>query len=310
MVNPENVPSLISLPPDARPFCIYIRHCDKRRDGTWRPEAFVGFSRSLRVSGLLTALPAEELKSLLYLLSFITPNGYVGPSILQLAEAFHMSQLKTRRRMERLEQIRWQDQPLVYYRRFESGLDAFMPHSGLFSVLEEQSDPNEHNLAPSYRAAPREAVIAHSRQTYARPRAEVEAIVARQLRPVSENPMWEKPLLRKSLLEKKDVSKGLNAEQQHIMQQLQLLGLNEEQAVSLVTRYELSRIQQQIDWLPYRRVHNPTGFLIAAIQHNYGAPRDLPPLIAADTSPHSSKPVEPTEASASASGDMNSGVVV
>src|SRR5215213_10091369 len=116
MFNPENVtPSL-----NSKPFLIYTRHLEKQPNSAFRPEAFVGFSRSLRTSGFLPALPAEELKSLLYLLSFVTANGYISPSVLQLAEAFHLSQFKTRRRMERLGQLTWQGKPLVGYRRFES----------------------------------------------------------------------------------------------------------------------------------------------------------------------------------------------
>ena len=261
MFNPENV----SPSSDSKPFLIYIRHRDKQRDVSWRPDAFMGFSRGLHTSGFLAALPAEELKSLLYLLSFVTPNGDVMPSILQLAEAFHLSQGKTHRRLERLMQMNWAKEPLVHYRRFESGLDAFVPQRGLFTVEEESFVMDEQPRAPLYRAASREAIIAHNRRTYARPRAEVEAIVASQLRSVSEP---AKPVPQ------------FTAEQQKVVGQLRSLGVNDDQIESLLTRFEVPRIQRQMEWLPYRHAKNPASFLIAAIERGYEAPRGLPSQLA------------------------------
>ena len=267
MFNPENS----TLSNDLKPFLIYTRHLDKQQNGTWRPEAFVGFSRALRTSGFLAALPAEELKSLLYLLSFVTANGYITPSVLQLAEAFHLSQFKARRRMERLRQITWQGKPLVGYRRFESGLDAFVPHTGLFTMEEEQATTSEPPSAPPYRVASREEIIAHSRRMYAHPRAEVEAMIAQQLRPVSEP---------------ERIPPDFTEEQRQVMHHLRRSGLTVEQAIPLVARYDLARIERQIAWLPYRQAHNPTGFLVAAIERDYEAPRGLPqPIPDAETPP-------------------------
>ena len=257
MFNPENS----SPPNDLKPFLIYTRHLDRQKNGTWRPDSFVGFSRAVRTSGFLAALPAEELKSLLYLLSFVTANGYISPSVVQLAEAFHLSQFKTRRRLERLRQITWEGKPIVGYRRFESGLDAFVPQMGLLSVEEEPTTRIEPPSAASYSGGFREEIIAHSRRIYARPRAEVEAMIAQQLRPVAEP---------------EPIPPEFTNEQRQILTQLRKAGLTVEQAIPLVARYDLARIERQIVWLPYRQAHNPAGFLIAAIEHDYEAPRGLP----------------------------------
>ena len=271
MFNPENVtPS-----PESKPFLIYTRHRNQQQNGTWRPEAFVGFSRALRTSGFLAALPAEELKSLLYLLSFVTANGYISPSVPQLAEAFHLSQFKARRRMERLRQITWQGKPLVGYRRFESGLDAFVPHMGLFAMEEEQAASIEPPSVPPYRLASREEVIAHSRRMYTRPRAEVEAMIAQQLRRVSEP---------------ESIPPEFTEEQRQVLQQLRKVGLTAEQAMALVARFDLARIGRQIAWLPHRQVHNPAAFLVAAIERNYGPPRGLPQPLAEAEPPPISEP--------------------
>lgn len=263
MFNPENV----TPHTDPKPFLIYIRHRDQQRDVSWRPDAFVGISRGLRTSGFLAAVPAEELKSLLYLLSFVTANGNVGASALQLAEAFHLSQTKTHRRMERLVQMMWADEPIVHYRRFESGLDAFVPQTGLFSV-EEESNAVAAPSEPAYRAASREAVIAHSRRMYTRPRAEVEEIVLSQLRPL--NQPINQPLNAKEI-----APVQFSAEQKPIGEALQSLSMTAEQITSLLSRFDLPRIKRQIMWLPHRRVKNPAGFLIAAIEHDYEAPRGM-----------------------------------
>jgi hypothetical protein len=265
-----------NLSPDFKPFLIYIRHRDKQRDVSWRPDAFMGFSHGLRLSGLLAALPAEELKSLLYLLSFVTPNGDVMPSAMQLAEAFHLSVGKTNRRMERLMQLNWANEPLVHYRRFESGLDAFVPHAGLFTIEEEAHAP-EIPTAPAYRAASREEVIAHSRRMYARPRAEVEEMILRQLRPL--NPRVAAPVVAAQ----ETAYMKFSTEQQPVVEALQSLNLTEEQITSLLTRFDLPRIKRQILWLPHRHAKNLAGFLIAAIERDYEPPRGLPVLAESQT---------------------------
>jgi len=47
---------------------------------------------------------------------------------------------------------------------------------------------------------------------------------------------------------------------------------SKEEAASILERFPLGVIQQQLDWLPYRHAKSPARFLVAAIEGNYEAP--------------------------------------
>lgn len=96
-------------------------------------------------------------------------------NLQQLASALHLSAGKARVRLERLLALRWLDQPLVLFHRTESGLETFFVAPGFIPVREEKGGAPAQ---PVLKAALREVVIAHSRQKYARPRAEVERHIA------------------------------------------------------------------------------------------------------------------------------------
>jgi hypothetical protein len=66
-----------------------------------------------------------------------------------------------------------------------------------------------------------------------------------------------------------------------LRRQLENAGLTTEMANALLDRFDPVRIHRQLMWLPYRRVRNAAGFLIAAIKDYYAAP---PRLQSAETS--------------------------
>ena len=249
------------------PFSICIEHRDKSRDGHWRPAAFIMLTPTLRTSGFLLALPPEDLKSFLLLLTFLTPNGECRASLAQLASAFHLSIAKTRARLQRLAAVQWQGQPVIQSFRFGNGLEGFAPVAGLLPVVEEKATVMQLST-PVYRAAPRELVIEHSRRTYGRPRAEVE-------RQISERMGWQlpedKPMpvgARSSDTAATDVEKP----NQVLREKLLRVGLLPQQADELLSRYDAVRIERQLMWLPYRAVRNQVGFLIVAVKDDYAAP--------------------------------------
>ena len=77
----------------------------KRHMASFVPGAMVQITPALRASGLLLSLPAEELRSLLLILTFVHPNGHIQPTLLELAQALRLSQGATRTRMRRLETL-------------------------------------------------------------------------------------------------------------------------------------------------------------------------------------------------------------
>ncbi len=288
--NPPQEPR-VPQPPEP-PFVIRVEHLDVSLGGYFRPAAHVSFASPLRTSGLLAALPPEAVKDLLLLLTFVTPNGHCAPTVRQIAQAMRVSPGKARSRLERLEALRWQARPLLWHGTSESGLEFFSPLSALAPVREEAKVPSAYVPPPPIRAAPREAVIAHSRATYARPRAEVEAQIEEMMgyRKAHQSPkppqaavpmaspattpaqrtgdLAEVPLPAPSPEEAEALR-----EQEAVRELLQQAGLDAEQAEGLLEHYDLVRIRRQLMWLPYRRAKNPAGMLLAAVKDDYEAPQ-------------------------------------
>lgn len=239
--------------PQEPPLSIIVMPRDVGREGSWRPDAFVGMTKTLRTSGFLMALAPEDLKSLLVMLTFLSPNGHCTVVVQQLATAFHLSPKKTRVRMNRLVDFRWLDQPIIRYHRSESGVETYALLPGFLPVVEERVQPPPQ---PVLKAAGREAVIEHSRLTYARTREEVEAEIARLNN-------W-KPIGEKA--------KPFDPHTAKVREALIVAGLMTQQADALLDSYDVPRIERQLEWLPLREARSPVGFLLSAIKNDYEAP--------------------------------------
>ncbi len=241
------------------PLRILVAHKDVGRAGSWRPEARIELNQTLRTSGFLMAIAPEDLKSLLVLLTFLSPNGHCTATLQQLAGAFHLSPPKARARLERLVSFRWQEQSIIVSHQTSSGLETYALAPGFLPLIEESVQPPTR---PALQGAGRERVIEHSRRTYARPRAEVEAEIARlngwDLPEEGDDPQPE--------------AEPLDPHQAAVRQELVRVGLLSEQADDLLHRFDLVRIQRQLMWLPHRQVRNRAGFLLAAIKDDYAAP--------------------------------------
>jgi hypothetical protein len=235
--------------PSEKPFFIELREEDKQPGGYFTPAAAMHLTPSFRTSGLLNQLSPDDLKSLVYLLTFVSPEGHCQPFLTQIADAMRVSSAKAKARMRRLCDVRWKDEPIVIYSKSASGLSAYSlnPRVVTYRQRNEQQQPE----TASYVAAPREAIIEHSRKFHANPRAEVERLIARQMgHDIDESDDERKVRLR-----------------------LENAGLTGEQGKELLATYPLDTIAQQLDWLPFRGAKNPAGYLIAAIEGNYSEPR-------------------------------------
>lgn len=269
------------------PFSIVVEAKDAVRNKSWRPEAFIKRNRTWRTSGFLDALPAEELQNFWLLLSFLTPSGHIAPDVVQLAMALRSSPATARARMKRLAALRWQEQPFVLPIKHRNGLDAFMLAPGFVPVHEEV--PQEAPPVP-IKGGFREVIIAHSRQHYTRPRAEVEEFINRQLSRVSNSPIkTSSPQPQNAMAVPTDVPASvpenaavMDEPTRLLRDELLEVGLEAAQADDLLARFDPVRIRRQLMWLPHRPVRNRVGFLIAAIKDAYEAPRNLsrpvPPL--------------------------------
>jgi hypothetical protein len=232
-----------------KPFLIELWEADKQPGGYFTPAAAMHLTPALRTSGLLNQLSPDDLKSLVFLLTFVSPEGHCQPFLSQLAEAMRVSPARAKSRMRRLCDVRWKGESLVIYSKSASGLSAYSLNPRVVSYQHRKE--TERQAAAPYVAAPREAIIEHSRKHYARPRAEVERIIARQMG--------------------HDVDE--TDEERKIRYRLENAGLTGEQAREIVASYDLDSIAQQLDWLPFRHAKNPAGYLIAAIEGHYSEPR-------------------------------------
>ncbi len=253
-------------PDQEPPFVIYLAHEDKTQ-GSWRPRAMLGITPALRTSGFLSAIEPEELHSLLVLLSFLSPDGRLMAFTLSLAQVLGTSHAKARARFERLCETHWLGQPIVFATQRGEGLDGFAPTPGFVPLVEE---PQHDEHGPMIRVVPREAVIAHSRRTYARTRGEVEREIESMMN-------WKKPQPSPSLQQgtppQRATHPAMNLEQADLQSQLVEVGLLPEQADDLLKRYDALRIRRQLAWLPRRRAKNAAGYLLAAVKDDYAAPR-------------------------------------
>jgi hypothetical protein len=242
-------PDVHSSPTLHKPFIIEIRQDRRQPNGSFIPAASLKIAEYFRTSGLLASLAPEDLKNLLYLLTFLSPEGQCHVSLPILASAMKVSAQRTRARMRRLADARWQGEPLILEMPHESGLCTYSLHP--LMVAYEHLTVSEPYPTPPLRAASREQIIAYSRQHYARPRDEVEKMVAQQLG----HDMDEPEELRK------------------LRYRLESAGLATDQAREIISTYDADLIAQQLDWLPYRHAKNPAGYLLAAIEGAYDEPR-------------------------------------
>jgi hypothetical protein len=236
---------------ETSPFVIEHLRRDESSDH-FTPAARLLVTPALRTSGLLQSLSDREAKSLLLLLTFLTPNGSIRPTAVELASAMNVSEGQARERFAHLAASSWQGEPVAHAITRESGLDCFTPSRHVVAEREPAAAEGARQEQPLYRAAGRDAVIAHSRATYARPRAEVEREILEQLGHSAE--------------EAADTPEGATR------RRLLALGVSREQVDLLFASHTLDEITRQLDWMPHRAAKSPARFIVAAIQNRYEPP--------------------------------------
>ncbi len=241
------------------PFVIEQYRGEQGAGGSFRPAARLLLTSALRTSGLWSALPPDELRDLTLLLTFLSTNGRVQPTLPELAGAMQVSHAQSRARMLRLSRRVWQGQPLVVELNRQSGLDAYLPGRHLLGNHQVSEAPAAaaQTVLTEPRAG-RDALIAHSHSRYATPRAEVEADIGRRMG-------WGTPLFE-------DEEPGVAEEKRQLYEKLSELGMPKDRALDVIGRFDLDRVRSQIEWMPHRGAKNPARYLVAAIENNYDPP--------------------------------------
>lgn len=246
-----------------KPLAINLQLLPTAKQGHLVPTATLEINPSLRTSGLLAALPAEEVKTLVALLTFLTPNGEINPTASEMAQGLRISEGRAKERLSRLLRFRWEARPLVTTLWRETGMDGYTLTSDVVS-FRQVAPPRSTSPQPTYRAVGRDAVIAHSRTHYTRPRAKVERQIAM---------MQGWPLSDEQAAGPESTAQDLaNSQAEYLRQRLLRLGVTSEQAMILLETFPVEEIEQQIAWLPYRGAKNPASYLVAAITGRYAEP--------------------------------------
>lgn len=282
----SGTPSPSASPPPVPPFTIYIAHLPTKQPTNWQPAAFVALNSNLRTSGLLRELPPEDLKTLIILLSFVTPNGHCAATLHQLTEALRLSAAKTRARLNRLVELHWLGQPIVMAYRAANGMESFGLVPGFAPIQEEAIKPP---VAQTIKAVPRQVIIERSRRVYARTREEVEREIARlnnwktpdELAQEKEKRQSASPGEILTTTPATSVSITETPETAALRRDLLNVGLIPEQIENVLAHFPQERIERQLMWLPYREeVRNRAGFLLAALKNDYAQPLSFHPLLA------------------------------
>ena len=280
--------------PQPKPFLIELQQREKTPSGAFLPAARLHVDPAFRSSGLLAALTAEELQSLLWLLTFVSPGGDCRVLLPQWEAAMNLPASTARKRMGRLLAFRWQGAPLVLTTKAESGLVAYVLHPRLVEYVPVEEPAQEEAESPVLPATSRAAVVEYSRRHYAKSRVEVEREIARQMGhemteteaaeetgndaapeggSVQAERVTESPSPFDASLPTDTAAKPANASS--LRRRLENNGLTREQANKLLSTYSRQRIEQQLRWLPFRNAKNPAAFLAAAIEGCYEEPRLL-----------------------------------
>jgi hypothetical protein len=226
--------------------------------GSFRPAARLLLTPALRTSGLWSVLPPDELRDLTLLMTFLSPNGRVQPTLPELAQAMRASHTQARARMLRLSRRVWRGQSLVTELNRQSGLDAYLPGRHVLGSRQRTEAPAAAQNVLTEPRAGRETLIAQSRARYATPRAEVEADIARRMG-------WGPPAFE-------DDPPEVAEEKQALYDRLSEQGMSKSQALDVLGRFDLAVVRRQTEWMPHRAAKNPARYLAAAIEGDYEAP--------------------------------------
>jgi hypothetical protein len=287
--------SIPELSEQEKPFVVTHERLNRTPSGYHQPGAGVRLTPALRTSGLLMSLPPDDLRTLILMMTFVTANGWIRPSVEQIAQTMDTSPNKAHSRLNRLASFSWHGEPIAYEAQHGGGLITFSPSR---SILGSEEPPDmAPTPMPADPARTREAVIAHSRARYTRPRAEVEHDIAvRQGWPLPGEAPTEPGASEKPVLE------GPAAE---LYKRLAGLGVVHDEVDRLFREYDLESIERQLRWLPYRKAKNPARFIIAAIEDDYDEPPALRHRISeAQVERGEAGSADDAESQAEPSGDM------
>lgn len=259
-----------------------------QRSGAFTPRSALWLSPSFGECSLLRDLGPDELYLLLGVLSCLSPNGSFLATPERVAGAVGASPRTARQGLEKLCERPWHGAPLLLCHQAQSGLRFFAPSPHLLDrrrcVIGPAPSGTGRVQAPQlevrtgWKNTSREEVVAHSRSTYARPRAQVEAEIeafldsGRDGRSLSPKAAASQEPVRPDEAATPQVKQWLS-----LKRALVEVGVPQHRADELLDLYPMVRIERQLEWLPLRQARNPIAYLLAAIERDYAPPSGFAP---------------------------------
>ncbi len=227
-------------------------------DSGFTPAARLYMDTGAFRAGLLRELSDENLRTLLAVLACATANGRVETTPHRVADLLGISHGRARERLLRLTSTPYQGNTVLRVRRTESGLELFSPSPQVLATHDAGDDrekPVVDNGSKHAATSHRQAIIEHSRVSHAKPRAEVEREVLKQL----------------GLPEPESFDESPEGE---LRRRLSAIGMERDTATALIGEFGLDAVIRQLNWLPYRGAKDPARYLAAAVRGHYAEPAE------------------------------------
>jgi|GEM_PF-2303070 hypothetical protein len=239
------------------------------------PESLLLVTPALKDCGLLAALGDREARTLLAVLSLLTPDGRFEASAPAVARVLGTGDHSTVERLRELAKVRWRDAPVVVEVPREQALPVWVPSPAVVSRVSAPPEPSDGASPGSGASEPpgspspsrREQVYGFSRARYARGRAEVEAQV---LRLMGKDPAS----LAEAEAEETKNDPPDGTPEGEAFRTLLAYGVERPKALSLVARFGPERVLRQAGWMGRRAARTPSRFLVSAIEHDFDPPRN------------------------------------
>jgi hypothetical protein len=215
-------------------------------------EPVIGVLPNLAECGLLSALSGVQAKVLLAMLAQTPHSGSPRTTAHLVARKLHIPAPIAGAWLLAFSRMRFKGMPVVHRMRSDNGLVFYVLDNSLF---EHRDRPDLRGDDSTVTTPNREAVMAHTRENFARPRPEVEQDVLLQL---GHHP-----------------EEQLDTPEAMIWSEMRYLGFERDDILALIERFGVERVRRQILWLPKRRTRNRARTLVETVIRDDGPPKRL-----------------------------------
>ena len=254
---------------------------------------YVRIDRGARTSGLLAFLSAEDLQTLIALMTFADEYGRCELSARTLGQAIDLSEKQSQKRLKKLCKIIWHGKPLLV-RENERDMGRFLPtgyqlpgvegvkivpDNALQVSMRDGDGPSDRGSTggsngkeadtPPVPAA--EGDIRKRKSSSGAPVPDIEGIPPANTRITGSSCVGVSYINKGHT--KEDREGAANAdERKQVLRKLLQYGVSGSIASEILDRYPTNSIARQIEMLPFRNAREPAAMLMKAIREDWTAP--------------------------------------